>query len=202
MILRSSPASPYGRKCKMSALVLGLMDKIEVVYANTRDPNDSIKEQNPLGKIPALILGGGEILFDSPVICEYLDVLAGGGRIIPASGMARWKALTLEALADGILDAALLLVYEKRYRPETMHHKPWEDMQQGKIDRALDHLEANLPARVSSTPDIGQITLACALGYLDFRHGGKWQAARPKLVDWLKAYEASVPAYGETVPHD
>lgn len=202
MILRSSPASPYGRKCKMSALVLGLMDRIEVVAANTRDPNDSIKDQNPLGKIPALILDSGEVLFDSPVVCEYLDSLAGGGKIVPKQDAARWRALTLEALADGILDAALLLVYEKRYRPEDMQHRPWEEMQQAKIDRALDHLEANLPANVSGTPDIGQITLACALGYLDFRHGGKWRAAHPGLVAWQDDFAASVPAHAKTMPHD
>lgn len=202
MILRSSPASPYGRKCKMSAIILGLFDRIEVVKTNTRDENDSIRGQNPLGKIPALILDDGTILYDSPVICEYLDVLAGGGKTVPAKGPGRWKALTLQALADGILDAALLQVYEKRYRPEDLVHQPWVEMQQGKVDRALDSLEANPPAGVSGTPDVGQITLACALGYLDFRFDGGWRSKRPKLVAWLKAYEAKVPAYAETAPHD
>ncbi|MEC9368802.1 MAG: glutathione S-transferase [Pseudomonadota bacterium] len=202
MILRSSPASPYGRKCKMSAIVLGVMDKIEVVKADTRDANDSIRKQNPLGKIPALILDDGTVLFDSPVICEYLDSLAGGGKILPKTGAARWKALRLEALADGILDAALLQVYEKRYRPENIQHKPWVEMQQDKVQRALDHLEASVPAKVKGLPDIGQITLACALGYLDFRFEGKWRAAHPKLVGWLSDYEAAVPAFAKTVPHD
>ncbi|RME99049.1 MAG: glutathione S-transferase, partial [Alphaproteobacteria bacterium] len=119
MILRSSPASPYGRKCKMAAIILGLIDKVEVVPADTRDPKDSMRQQNPLGKIPILITDDGRELFDSPVICEYLDSLAGGGRLFP-QGEARWQALKLQALGDGILDAALLQVYERRYRPEEM----------------------------------------------------------------------------------
>jgi glutathione S-transferase len=111
MILRSSPASPFGRKVKMAAIVLGLMDKIEIVVANTLDPDDAIRKQNPLGKIPALTLDDGTTLYDSRVIVEYLDVQAGGGKIIPASGKDRFDALTLQALADGIMDAAILQIY-------------------------------------------------------------------------------------------
>ena len=124
MILRSLPASPFGRKCKMSALVLGLMDRIDIVAADPRDPQDSLRQQNPLGKIPTLITDDGLELFDSPVICEYLDWLAGGGNLFP-DGEARWSALRLQALGDGILDAAVLQVYEGRYRPEEMWYTPW-----------------------------------------------------------------------------
>lgn len=200
MILRSSPASPYGRKCKMAALMLGLIDRIEIVRANTRDPEDSIRKQNPLGKIPVLVTDDGLELYDSPVICEYLDALAGGGTLFPEND-ARWPALRLQALADGILDAAILQVYEARYRPEDMIHRPWLALQQGKVDRALQWLEANTP-EASGDPTIGELTLSCALGYLDFRFAGKWRESHPNLVTWLEAWDKAVPAFAETTPHD
>lgn len=200
MILRSSPSSPFGRKCKMAAMVLGLIDQIDIVPADTRDPQDSLRKQNPLGKIPILITEDGLELYDSPVICEYLDMKAGGGKLFPA-GDARWPALRLQALADGILDAAILQVYERRYRTEDIVHQPWLDMQQGKVDRALNWLEANTP-EAGGEPNVGDITLACALSYLDFRFNGDWREGRPRLVAWLEAFEKAVPAYGETKPHD
>lgn len=200
MILRSSPASPYGRKCKMSALVLGVLDKVEIVPADTRDPQDSMRKQNPLGKIPILVTDDGLELYDSPVICEYLDMKAGGGKLFP-NGDARWPALRLQALADGILDAAILQVYERRYRTEDIIHQPWLDLQQEKVDRALDWLEAN-PPEAEGHPTIGDVTLACALGYLDFRFAGKWREGRPNMAAWLDAFDKAVPAYEETKPHD
>lgn len=200
MILRSSPASPYGRKCKISLLVLGLTGQIEIIKANTLDPADTMRQQNPLGKIPILITNEGMELFDSPVICEYLDSAAGGGKLFP-TGNARWPALKLQALGDGILDSALLQVYERRYRSEELVHQPWLDMQQEKIDGALTWLEANTPD-VSDQPAIGEITIACALGYLDFRHGGKWRDAHPGLVAWLDDFARAVPAHGQTIPSD
>ena len=100
MILRSAPASPYGRKVKISASLLGLMEKIEVVNADTNDPSEQLRQQNPLGKIPTLVLADGTALYDSRVICEYLDHLAGGARLIPADA-ARFPQLVLQALADG-----------------------------------------------------------------------------------------------------
>lgn len=200
MILRSASASPYGRKCKMSALILGLMDRIEIVAADTRNPEDSMRQQNPLGKIPILITDDGMELFDSPVICEYLDAVAGGNQLYPA-GEARWPAIRLQALCDGILDAGILIVYEARYRPENIHHQPWIDLQRSKIDRALAWLEANTP-RASDRPNIGEVTLACALGYLDFRFPGTWRDAHPNLATWLTAYEKAIPSYAQTIPSD
>lgn len=199
MILRSSPSSPFARKCRMAARMLGLADSIEIVEANTRDPGDSLQQQNPLGKIPVLITDDGTELYDSPVICEYLDALAGGGRLFPA-GETRWPALRLQALADGVLDAAILQVYEGRYRPDELRHQPWVDRQQGKIDRALAWLEANPPAG-DGRSTIGELTLACALGYLDFRFAGAWRNACPNLTAWLDAYDRAEPAFGETRPH-
>lgn len=200
MILCSSPSSPFVRKCTMSAMILGLIDQIDVVPANTRDPMDAMRNENPLGKIPTLIADDGLRLYDSPVICEYLDMKAGGGKLLPA-GDARWPVLKLQALADGILDAAILQVYERRFRTEDKVHQPWLDMQQSKVDGALDWLEANTP-ETGAHPTIGDVTLACALDYLDFRFEGKWREGRPKLAAWLEAFAKAVPAYGETKPSD
>ncbi len=117
MILRSSPASPFVRKVRIAAVVLGLADKIEVRETDLNDPADAIRVQNPLGKIPALIVDDGTVYYDSRVILEVLDHIAGGGRIIPREPAARFAALRLQALCDGILDASALIVYEERYRP-------------------------------------------------------------------------------------
>ncbi len=196
LTLRSSPASPFGRKVKISMIELGLTDKIEIVVADTTNPTDPLRKQNPLGKIPTLVLEDRSTLFDSRVIVDYLDHLAGGGRIIPA-GAERFAQLRLQALADGICDAALLQVYEVRFRAAEMRHAGWVENQQGKIDRALATLEAEPPA-FADRPRIGEIALACALGYLDLRHEGKWRAAHPRLVAWLDAFAAKVPAFEAT----
>ncbi|MBA1158486.1 glutathione S-transferase N-terminal domain-containing protein [Microvirga mediterraneensis] len=196
LVLRSSPASPFGRKVKLSASILGLTDRIQIVDADTLNPEDSIRQQNPLGKIPALILEDGDVLYDSRVIVDYLDHLAGGGGVIP-NGPARFSALRDQALADGIMDAALLQVYEGRFRPEDKHEPKWVSHQADKVRRGLDHAEAHL-AEPGQALHIGQIALACALGYLDLRFGGRWRESYPKLVAWLADFEARVPAYAKT----
>lgn len=200
-ILRSSPPSPFGRKVKIAAAVLGLSDRFTVEMTDTKDPHDTIRKQNPLGKIPALVLDDGRVLFDSSVIVDYLDHLAGGGKIIPA-GSARHDVLRLQALADGIMDAALLQVYETRFRPEDKRHPEWLAYQADKVARGLASLEADLPAPVTpdATPNVGQIAVACMLGYLDLRFDGAWRASHPKLVDWLAAFEMAVPAFDTTRP--
>ena len=197
MILRSSPPSPFGRKVKLALGILDLEKDATIEKADPTDPNDSIRRQNPLGKIPALIIEDGTVLYDSPVILDYLDHRAGGGKIVPKDMNARLKALTLQALCDGILDAGILLVYEGRWRPAEKHELKWLDYQTGKVARALDVLEANPPA-LSALPDVGQITLACALGYGDLRFGGKWRENYPKLVQWLDAFATKVPAFEKT----
>lgn len=200
LILRSSPPSPFGRKVKIAAGILGLTDRIRIEMTDTNDPSDSIRKQNPLGKIPALILEDGSALFDSTVILEYLDALAGGGKIIPREGAARWDALRLHAIGDGIMDAGILLVYEKRFRPEEHWVQKWTDYQSDKIARTLDVLETAPPA-ISGMPNVGHIALACALGYLDLRFEGKWRAKYPKLVAWLDGFAAQVPAFEKTKAH-
>ena len=200
MKLLSHPFSPYGRKVKMAMAMKGLKDKIEVVTVDTNIPaNPEITVANPLAKIPALILDTGENIFDSAVICEYLDSLSPSPALFPKSGPERWRTLTLGALADGILDAALLLVYEKRFRPEDKWHEPWLERQRTKIDRSLDLLEGKPPA-LAQGPDYGHLTLAAALGYLDFRHDGRWRSGHPKLVAWLDQFAKAVPAFEETRP--
>ena len=196
LILRSSPASPFGRKVKMAALELGLMDRIEIVVADTNDAADPLRQQNPLGKIPALVLEDGTTLFDSRVIVDYLDHLAGGGRLIPA-GDARFVQLRLQALADGLCDAALLQVYETRFRPEEGRNAAWVANQASKVSRALASLEAAPPA-YPDRPRIGEIALAAALGYLDLRFAGAWRADHPRLVAWLDAFAAKVEAFETT----
>lgn len=200
MKLLSSPLSPYVRKVTMTIALKGLASQVDVQPVDSGQPdNKDLTSKNPLGKIPTLITEDGMVLFDSKVICEYLDTLAPGPALFPASGPARFKTLALGALADGILDAALLLVYEKRFRPEEKWHAVWMKRQQGKIDRALAVLEKDPPAWGAS-PDYGHITVACALGYLDFRHEGKWRAGNPKLVAWLDRFAAAVPVYEVTRP--
>jgi glutathione S-transferase len=197
MILRSSPPSPFGRKVKIAASVLGLTDRIDIVPADTNDASDALRTQNPLGKIPTLVLDDGQTLFDSRVILDYLDYLAGGGRIIPAEPGARFAALRMQALCDGMMDASILQVYEARYRPEAIRHQPWLDYQAGKVARALAALEAE-PQALDPTPHVGQIALACALGYQDLRFSGTWRSSHPNLVAWLDRFAARVPAFEHT----
>ena len=197
MILRSSPPSPFGRKVKLALGILGLDNDVTIEKADPTDAGDSLRQQNPLGKIPALIIEDGTVIYDSPVILEYLDHRAGGGKIIPKDMNARLKALTLQALCDGILDAGILLVYEGRWRPAEKHEPKWIDHQTGKVTRALEELEASPPA-LTAVPDVGQITLACALGYGDLRFEGRWRKDHPRLVAWLDAFSARVPAFEKT----
>ncbi len=196
-ILRSSPPSPFGRKVKIAAAELGLMDRLTIEMADTSDPSDSLRAQNPLGKIPALVFDDGATLFDSRVILEWLDVEAGGGRILPAAPEARFAALRLQALADGITDAAILIVYENRFRNEGERSAAWIEHQSGKIDRTLAHLEANPPAD-DAPVTVGTIALACALGYLDLRFAGRWRETHPRLVAWLDGFTARVPSVETT----
>jgi glutathione S-transferase len=197
MILRSSPPSPFGRKIKLALGILGLESEVTIEKADPTDVSDSLRQQNPLGKIPALIIEDGTVIYDSPVILEYLDQRAGGGKIIPKDPSARMKALTLQALCDGILDAGILLVYEGRWRPPEMAVQKWLDHQRGKVERAMAVLEASPPS-LDTMPNVGQITLACVLGYGDLRFEGKWRAAHPNLVKWLDAFAAKVPAFEKT----
>jgi glutathione S-transferase len=196
MILRSSPPSPFGRKVKIALALLGLEDRAEIVKADTNNPDDAIRTHNPLGKIPALTLPDGRTLYDSRVILDYLDHLAGGGIIIPA-GPARFDALLLQAEADGLLDAALLQVYEARFREPDKHDANWLLNQAGKVERVLAKWE-QAPPDLPATPHVGTIAAACALGYLDLRFAGRWRQSHPRLVEFLDAFALRVPSFEAT----
>jgi glutathione S-transferase len=199
MKLLSSPSSPFVRKVRVAAGMKGVLEQIELVPADTNKGDDNLYRLNPLGKIPSLTTESGMTLYDSPVICEYLDSLAPQPVLFPKSGAERFAVLTRGALGDGILDAALLLVYEKRFRPDGMQVAAWIERQQAKIDRSLAQLEGQSLAW-ETAPDYGHLTLACALGYLDFRHEGKWRGKRPKLVAWLERFAAAAPDFSKTTP--
>jgi glutathione S-transferase len=192
MILCYSPPSPFVRKVRIAMALLGLERDIELRETDLNDPADAIRAQNPLGKIPALVLEDGTTLFDSRVILEYFDHLAGGGRIIPREPRARFEALRLQALCDGALDASVLIVYESRYRPSEMRVQSWVDRQSEKVARALAALEKAPP---DQTPHVGAIALACLLGYGDLRFEGKWRSQYPALLAWHDRFAAQVPAF-------
>ena len=200
MQLRSSPSSPFGRKVKIATYILGFDTQVTPLLTDTLDHNDSICEVNPLGKIPALE-DGGATYYDSRVIMEYLDAKAGGGKIIPASGPARYEALTRAALMDGILDAAVLVIYERRMRPEDKYVESVVERQRGKIIRGLEVIAAKNPSYSNGAmPDIGEIGLACVLDYLDFRKQVNWRDHAPNLVSWLADFAAAVPGYEDSMP--
>jgi len=196
--LRSSTASPFGRKIKIALSVLGFADRVKIEVADTQDPSDTIREQNPLGKIPCLILEDGNALYDSRVITEYLDYMAGGEKLLPA-GAERFDILTQQALADGLCDAAIQIIYETRMRAASNYDQGWVNYQQEKVNRALAAFEANpLPQVQHNSPNAAQIALACALGYLDLRFKGEWRTTCPNLVVWLDDFASSVPAFEKT----
>ena len=197
MILRTTPPSPFGRKITVAIGVLGLGPEVKIEGADLGDASDSIRKQNPVGKIPTLVTEDGSTLFDSRVILEYLDHRAGGGKIIPREPKARFAALRLQALSDGMTDAQILLVYEGRWRAPEKHEKKWTDYQADKIRRGLAELEAT-PPPLDATPNVGQIALACFLGHRDLRFNGDWRADHPKLVAWLDRFAAQVPAFNAT----
>ena len=196
MILRTTDTSPFGRKPRMAALHLGLMDQIQILPADAMEADSDLRRENPLGKMPALTLADGRHLFDSRVILEHFDHLAGGGRIIPGDWDARMAALTAQALADGVMDAAVLVVYEGRYRPAELHHEPWLAYQRGKIERALAQLALAPPD--PAQVNVGTIATACMLGYLDWRKQVDWRATTPSLAHWLDAFRAACPAFDAT----
>ena len=193
--LHSRRPSPFGRKILFAAGHLGLAGSMEVREA---DDADLVQDRNPLGKVPILELEDGRTLFDSRVILQFLDEAAGGGRIIPTGEDAKFDALRQAALADGVLEAALLIVYEGRYRPDLDPYEPWLDFQRGKIARALAASEAAPPG--IRPPTVGAIGLACALEYLDFRKPFVWREDYPGLIGWLEEFNAAHPEFAESRP--
>jgi glutathione S-transferase len=186
-----SPNSPYARKCLVAAHELGLRERIEIMTANAaptkRDPD--LAASNPLSKVPTLIADDGTALYDSPVIAEYLDSL-GGHKLIPRDGPARWSVLVEQALADGILDAALLARYETALRPENFRWSDWTSGQLEKVTGGLDELDRRA-ARFGDRVDLGTIACACALGYIDLRWGAlDWRKTRRNAAAWFEKFGA------------
>jgi len=200
MKLYYSAASPFVRKVLVCASECGLDGRIEQVPTKVlpSEPNRDLGKSNPLMKVPTLECDDGLVLFDSIVICEYLDSLSKGARLFPPAGDARWHALRLHAVADGILEAAVLTRYETFLRPEPLRWKQWIDGQLLKIDQSLDFLEKN-PRELEGLT-IGTVAVGCALGYLDFRYADrKWRDGRPKLAAWFETMSRR-PSFEKTVP--
>jgi glutathione S-transferase len=201
MKLYISPQSPFARKVRVVARETGLAARIEEVVATVSPikANAEVGRSNPLMKIPTLVLDDGSALFDSPVICEYLDSLHGGRQLFPAAGAARWTALKLQAAGDGILDAGILARYETVLRPKELQWADWKAGQREKWQAGLDLLERE-SAALAGEPTIGSITAACALGWLDFRYGDEdWRASRPALARWYEGF-AVRPSMRATAP--
>lgn len=199
MRLFHSASSPFVRKV-MVLIHEARIDGITLVpvAGNPVSPGTMPVDHNPLGKIPALVLDDGRTLHDSRVICRYLDDHARAGLYPDAPGL--WDTLTLEATADGILEAAVLMVYELRLRPEELRFAPWTDGQWAKIARALDAAETRWMPHLHGPLDMGQIALACALGYLDFRHDARgWRQGCESLAAWYAAFSQR-PSMQATVP--
>ena len=184
-----SPFSPYVRKCLVTAHELGLDHKIQLLPSNAHPVNRDrqIIETNPLGKVPTLYTDDGQTLYDSRVICEYLNSLA-DGPLFPASGRQRWSTLTQQSLGDGILDAALLARYEDVARPEEFRFTDWKLAQMDKFETSLTALN-NEPSQLAGRVDIGTLTIGCALWYLDLRFSEiAWRDRYPKVASWYQTF--------------
>jgi glutathione S-transferase len=201
MKLYYSPSSPFVRKVLVCAQERGLDASIEQIPTKVlpTEPNRDYGRVAPLMKLPALERDDGGLLFDSIVICEYLDSQPGGPRLFPPEGERRWRALRLHALADGILDAAVLTRYETAVRPAELRWQSWIDGQLLKVDQALATLEREAPGLDGL--DIGTIAVGCALGYLDFRYADRrWRDHHPQLAKWFEPVSRR-PSFEKTVPH-
>jgi glutathione S-transferase len=191
MKLFYSQTSPFVRKCLVAAHELGIAERLELVPAAAHPVNRdrSVVDKNPLGKIPTLVTDDGSVLFDSRVICEYLNAL-GDGHLLPAAGEARFTVLADQALADGLMDAAVLARYESSVRPEHLRWPDWTGGQMEKVSSALSHFERRAAAW-GDRVDLGTIALGCALGYLDFRYSDiGWRERSPSLARWYAQFAA------------
>ena len=198
MKLFYSPASPFARKVRLAASVRGISNQIELLATDTMASPPELLAANPLSKIPALVRDNGATLFDSPLICEYLDTVGEAPPLFPASGEARWTALRLQALADGMMDAAVAAVYEGR-RPVEDARSANIARQKAAIARALDFAEAEADT-LEAPWTIGSVTLVAVLGYLDFRLGADgWRTGRPRLAAWYERVSAE-PLIAESAP--
>jgi glutathione S-transferase len=187
MLLHGNPFSPFVRKVLVLAHETGLAEQIEHRHAamTPLSPDPALTPDNPLGKVPTLVCDDGRVLYDSRVICDFLDGLHKGPRLLPAAGPIRLDVLRRQALADGLMDAAVLLRYETVLRPAALRWPEWIAGQWGKIDRAVEAMAAE---SVNTSIDLGTLATACALAYLDIRfpeHG--WRQNRADLAAWFSS---------------
>jgi glutathione S-transferase len=183
-------ASPFVRKCLVAAIELGIRDRIELIPAAAHPVNRdaNVVARNPLGKIPTLITDDGVVLYDSRVICDYLN-REGDGSLLPRNATERLRVLTRQSLADGVMDAAVLTRYETFARPEALRWNDWITGQLAKVHSGLDALEGEV-ATFGDRMDLGTIAFACALGYLDFRFASLgWRDARPNTAAWFEWFQ-------------
>lgn len=203
MRLLYAPTSPYVRKVMVCAHLTGQADRITLLEsaAHPIQRDARIARHNPLAKVPTLILESGESLFDSRTICEYLAHTGTGTKLFPDDGAERWRALSLQSLGDGLLDAALLARYETVARPAPFQWQDWRSAQLGKVAACLDMIESQAKSLRIEDPTIGEVTAGCALGYLDFRFPElKWRDSRRDAARWNEAFQA-LPALSATTPH-
>lgn len=199
MKLIMSPASPFVRKVRVTIREGGLADQVTEISVTTTalDTAAEVRTANPLGKIPVLVREDGPAIHDSRVITRYLDATFDLG-LYPESRL--WEILTLEAMADGVMEAAVLMVYEHRFRPEELRSEAWTEAQWGKVTGALDAIESRWMSHLAGPVNAGQIAVGCALGYLDLRHAGRaWRDGRPALAEWHAAFAAR-PSMLDTAP--
>jgi glutathione S-transferase len=200
MQLYDNPASPFCRKVQVVLRETGQADDVDVVFAvgHPLATEQMPLAQNPLGKIPCLVRDDGPAMYDSRVICRYLDARGNGG--LYPTGQRLWDVLTLEATADGIMEAAVLMIYESRARPEEIRYPDWVDAQWDKIARALDALSARWMGHLNGPLHMGQIAVACALGYLDLRQPDRdWRRGHDALASWYEGFAAR-DSMKETAP--
>jgi len=185
MKLYTSVTSPFGRKCNMVAHVVGVIDQIELVDPDYKNPE--YLNINPLAKVPALERDDGRVLLDSPVISAYLASLGDTEKTHPQNGDAKWDALHLEALADGVMDAGIL-VFMESFRSEKRQSKGWIDKQLGKMNAGLDVIEG-LAADFGEDTNIGILSTAAALSWFEMRSVGEdWRKGRPYLTSWMDRF--------------
>ena len=198
MKLYSSLASPYVRKVSVVLIETGLDNSVEKINTNVWDPKAEIIKFNPLGKVPTLIVDDTTIIYDSPIICEYLDSLHDGEKLFPINGTNRWQALKHQAEGDGMMNSGIIALLESR-RPKELINKKWIERQNLVTLRVLDNLENNIED-LQGIFNIGHISIACSLGWFDFRFPDlEWRRDHPGLADWFE-FISERPSMINTMP--